>query len=394
MKMFLLTLSLASATTFAQTSDSVTATGAQPAAGVSASTANEARAAINRGMDWLIAHQNADGYWSTPDYPALTALPLWALLQGGCTKQDAIDRAAKFIEASVQPDGSICREPAEKKKGGGLCNYNTALCMVALHALGKPELVETVQKARAFVASGQHFGNDVYYGGMGYDAENGNPYADLSNSYMAYEAMKLTENVEDQRKSGEARADLNWEAARQFLAKVQNLPGTNAQPWAGSDDSEKGGFVYDANSSKAGSYTNANGTVRLRSYGTMTYAGLLSLIYADVSKTDDRVASARDWATRHWTLEENPGMGAQGHYYFINVMAKALAAFGQDVVTLPDGTSVNWREEVIKKLLELQKVDADTGTAYWVNDAGRWMESDPVLVTSYSLLALEIALGQ
>ena len=124
----------------------------------------------------------------------------------------------------------------------------------------------------------------------------------------------------------------------------------------------------------------------------MTYAGLLSFIYAEVDKDDPRVQSAFDWAVKHWTLDENPGMGQEGLYYFYNVLSKGLAAYGQDTITLPDGKQVGWRDELIRKLVNLQKIDPDTGMGYWVNDAGRWWEADPVLVTAYSVLALEIAL--
>ena len=87
-------------------------------------------------------------------------------------------------------------------------------------------------------------------------------------------------------------------------------------------------------------------------------------------------------------------MGQQGLYYFYNVLTKALAAYGENVITLKDGTKINWRDELIKKLISLQKIDAKTGQGYWVNEEGRWWEADPVLVTSYSLIALEIALNQ
>ncbi|HEY8241563.1 MAG TPA: prenyltransferase/squalene oxidase repeat-containing protein [Kiritimatiellia bacterium] len=365
----------------------------QPTAGVDPSLANEARAAIQRGTDWLLAQQNEDGHWSSADYPALTALPLWALLKGGVTEGDAVERATKFILGTVNEDGSICREPAEKKKGGGLCNYNTALCMVALHALGDPVINTQVLKARHYLAGSQHFGSDVYHGGMGYDAENDRPYADLSNSYMSYEAMRLTQDLEDLRADGDKPADLDWAAARQFVSRVQNLPGSNDQPWASDAPEERGGFAYDPTATKAGTYTNESGKIVLRSYGSMTYAGLLSFIYANVDKSDERVTSAFDWASKHWTLEENPGMGSEGQYYFYNVVAKALASYGQDVITLADERQINWRNELIRKLVNLQKIDAKSGAGYWVNEANRWMEADPVLVTSYTLLALEIALG-
>ena len=379
--------------------NSVTASDGQNApvsigAGVDPSLANEARAAISRGVKWLLAKQSEGGYWSNEDFPALTALPLWALVKSGSAPEDSIDKAVAYIQGAVNDDGSICRVPKETIKGGGLCNYNTALCMVALHATGRPELIPAIQKARSYVAGSQHFGDDLYRGGMGYDPSTGRPYADLSNSYLAYEAMRLTESVEDLRAAGDARADLDWEAAQQFVQRVQNLPGHNDQAWASDAPEEKGGFAYRPDASMAGSVTNEDGTVRFRSYGSMTYAGLLSFIYAEVDRDDPRVASAFDWSRNHWTVAENPGMGKQGLYYFYNVLSKALAAYGQDVIEKADGTKVNWRDELIRTLVGLQKTEAETGHGFWVNDEGRWWESDPVLVTSYTLLALEIALGE
>ena len=358
---------------------------------VSESLAHEGAAAAQRSAQWLLAKQNPDGYWSNKDFPALTALPLWALVKAGGTETGAIGRAVQYILSCTHDDGSIWREPAVRQKGGGLANYNTALCMVALHAVGKPELVPVIQKARRFIAASQHLGDDLYRGGMGYDPDTGRPYADLSNSYISYEAMRLTENVEDLRRSGDPKADLDWKAAQQFIQRVQNLPGSNDQPWADDSPDQKGGFAYKPDSSQAGAFTNEDGTIRFRSYASMTYAGLLSFIYAQTDKTDPRVASAFDWASRHWSLDENPGMGQQGLYYFYNVLSKALALYGQDILSVQDGRTLHWREELVKKLVSVQKIEPD-GTGYWVNPEGRWWEADPVLVTSYSLLALEIAL--
>ncbi len=347
------------------------------------SIVNESRAAIDRGVKWLLEQQAEDGHWSNKDFPALTALPLWVLAKSAPQNKEAIDKAVKFILACAHEDGSIWSQPDVQQKGGGLANYNTAVCMIALNAVGSPELVPVVQKARRFIAGTQHLGSDDYRGGMGYDPATGRPYADLSNSYMAYEAMRMTGNVEDQRKAGDPRANLDWKAAQDFLGKIQNMSGTN--------DDNAGGFAYHPTESKAGTYTNEAGELRFRSYGSMTYAGLLSLIYADVDKDDPRVKSAFDWAAKHWTLEENPGMGGDGLFYFYNVLSKSLAAYGVDRITVGSGQTINWRSELIKKLLSLQKIDSKTGGGYWVNESGRWWEADPVLVTSYSLLALEIA---
>jgi hypothetical protein len=49
---------------------------------------------------------------------------------------------------------------------------------------------------------------------------------------------------------------------------------------------------------------------------------------------------------------------------------------------------------MIKQLTRLQKVETDgSGEGYWVNANNRWLENDPVLVTAYTLIALDIALG-
>ena len=346
---------------------------------------NEAHAAISRGLLWLEAKQQADGHWSIPDFPALTALPLWALTKGGTTNGPAIANAKRYLLGCVHENGAIFHEPKAKNKGGGLANYNTAICMTALHLLNDPTLTPIILRARAFIAGTQHLGNDEYRGGMGYDPATGRAYADLSNSYLAYEAMRLTQNVEDLRKSGEKKADLDWQAAADFVTRLQNKA-------SGPNDSNAGGFGYKPGVSNAGTITNAAGEVQMRSYGSMTYAGLLSLIYADVDRKDPRVQSAFQWAAHNWSLDQNPGMGQQGLYYFYNVLAKALAVHGEEQVPTPTG-NVGWRIETIKRLIGLQKVEPETGHGFWVNAENRWMEADPVLVTSYALIALETALG-
>ena len=353
---------------------------------VTAELRDEARAAMVRGAEWLAAQQQPDGYWSLADSPALTGLAMWALHKTDpAAFSPAIERSLVFLLTSVQEDGSIWRAPAIARKGGGLANYNTAICMSALHALGRPVLVPVIQNARTYLAKMQYLGSGPYRGGMGYDADQDRAYADLSNSYMAYESMRLTQDVEDLRSAAGTRADLDWGAAREFLAQIQNLTEVNTNYWVSESDGDRGGFAYSPGA--GASRTNAEGKVTLRSYGSMTYAGLLSLIYAEVDHQDVRVQSARDWAQRHWSLDENPGMGQEGLYYFFNVLTKSLNAMGDERLVLPDGNPRAWREEVIRQLIALQKPEG-----FWVNENNRWWEADPTLVTAYTLLALATAL--
>jgi squalene-hopene/tetraprenyl-beta-curcumene cyclase len=117
----------------------------------------------------------------------------------------------------------------------------------------------------------------------------------------------------------------------------------------------------------------------------MTYAGLLSYIYADIKSDDPRVTTALDWLRDNYTVEENPALGQQGIYYYYVLMAKALTFAGVDTLETKDGRKVNWREELALKLINLQH-----GEGFWANDVGRWWEKDPVLDTAYSVTAMEI----
>ena len=360
----------------AQTSIETNVQSAMETSTLSQSLVREAKAAIDSGARWLISSQYGDGHWSNPDFPGLTGLSVATLVAAGYQDHEAVKKGVNYILSCVREDGSIWKTPGEKRKGGGLPNYNTAICMVALHAAGDQELDSTVQRAREYMAGSQHLGGDEYHGGAGYDPATGRPYADLSNSYMMYEAIRLTESLRDLRQQ-EVKADLDWRAAEEFIAQLQN---------------PDGGFIYKPGESKAGSFTNETGEIRFRSYGSMTYAGLLSLIYATANKHDPRVQSALDWAKTHWSLKENPGMGAEGLYYFYNVLAKALHVAGEGTFQAPSGRKISWRKELIRELLNRQKIEKN-GTGYWQNEASRWMEADKVLVTSYAVTALQMSLG-
>ena len=345
----------------------------------------EINAAIDRGLDWLAANQKDDGSWSDPNFPALTALPTWAFARSNHqSSKTAVPKAVAFLKSNVQSDGGIYRK-VPGRKGGGLGNYNTAICMTALHGTGDKSLTRIVQNARTFIAQGQHRGDDLYTGGFGYDKANNRAYADLMNTLYAAEAMRLTQDVEDTRPASEKKAEIDWKATAEFVSKLQN----NAA--AGKD--QEGGFIYMPGESKAGSTTNENGVVVLRSYGSMTYAGMLALIYADVDRDDPRVRSAFDWSCKNWTLDENPGMGAQGLFFFYNIISRSLSAYGADMVPEKDGTYINWRKELARRIISMQTIEPN-GQGYWINKEGRFWERNSVLVTAYSILALEQLMGQ
>lgn len=371
---------------------------------VTESLRHEGEAALNRTYTWLAARQHEDGHWSNPNFPALTALAVWTLVRGGPEYEDAVSRGVDFLLQNVQDDGGIYVQPTEQRRGGGLSNYNTAIAMVALNEVDRPDLVPIILAARDFIAQSQFLSPDsVFHGGMGYDAETDREYADLSNSYIAFEAMRLTERVEDFRTEGE-RADLDWEAALKFVQRIHNHPAFNEMAWVSDDERDIGGFAYHPEQTRAGTYTDGDGIVRFRSMHGMTYAGMLSYIYAGVDRSDPRVQATVNWAARHWQLDaNNPVSGEdeahdtfderEGLFYLYNVLAKGLAVYGQDEFNPDNRSPFNWRKELIEHLVSIQRIDEDTGHGYWVNEVGRYWENDPVLVTSYAALALQMALA-
>ncbi len=341
---------------------------------------------IGKGLTWLAGKQNPAGYWAQAEYPALSALALTAF-QGdpsGFYKrkyEQNIRSGYDYLLKNAKPDGGIY--------GKDLANYNTSISMMALLVANNPAYEPTLKKARKFLVGLQDdfgekgMGDDPLDGGIGYGGSY--KHSDLANTSFALEALYYTRFLKSDVANDPDAKDLNWKAAQQFISRCQNLPGSNDQKWASDDPANKGGFVYFPENSKAGEQNLANGKTALRSYGSMSYAGLLSFIYAQVDKNDPRVKAVIDWLSKNYTLDENPGMGQEGLYYYYHTMAKALSSAGVETLTLKDGTKVNWRQNLAKRLLNLQNADGS-----WVNANGRWWEKDPHLVTSYATITLEI----
>jgi squalene-hopene/tetraprenyl-beta-curcumene cyclase len=349
---------------------------------------NEVQHAIDRGLAWLLANQNSNGWWSSPDYPALTALPLTAFMGEPTDRYHANPTAAitngyAWLLASAQPDGSIHRDK--------LVNYNTSVSMMAFVMARNPAYDDLLRRARRYLIGAQldldepGTADNAMDGGFGYASTN--KQADLSNTILALEAIRATERLGRDANLVGAR-ELNWNAAIHFIQNCQNLPGTNKQSWVSTDPKDAGGFIYMPGTparSMAGGVTNAEGRVALRSYGSISYAGLLSYIYAELKPDDPRVVAVKDWLRVNYTLDENPGMGDSGLYYYLHLMTKGLNAAGLDQIQAKDGRQIDWRHDVAMRLINLQKRDGS-----WVNSNNRWMEQDPCLITAYSVLSLEM----
>jgi squalene-hopene/tetraprenyl-beta-curcumene cyclase len=89
------------------------------------------------------------------------------------------------------------------------------------------------------------------------------------------------------------------------------------------------------------------------------------------------------WIKENYTLEENPGLGEQGLFYYYHTFAKALAALDIDKLTDKSGKARDWRSDLLEELISRQQANGS-----WLNTTPRWLENDPSLVTGYVLLAI------
>ena len=320
---------------------------------------------------------------ASPVTVAVTAMVVRSLAQAEPTaaRTAALERGVQFIRRAQRDDGSFV--------GGKLTNYVTAAVVSGLAAFDRDEYAGEIQDAVLWLTSNQWdegeglTARQDWYGGAGY-GNHGRP--DLSNTQLMLDALY---------DAGVSPHEPAVQRAVAFLTRAQNLEATNPSTWAGDD----GGFVYTpANGGESfgsmaageGRYGELipQGTPRsLRSYGSMTYAGFKSLIYAGLSADDQRVKAAYDWIRANWTFEENPGLGQQGLYYYYATMSRALRAAGRAEIEDTDGISRNWREELIAAVTNRQRADGS-----WRNETDRWLEGEPVMATVDAVLALEEAL--
>jgi len=354
-----------------------------------------ARDSIARGVAYLRSTQNEDGSWTPKPGPAVTAMAVVAMIDSGLVSPDdpQVEKALIYILSHVQDDGGI--------HSGILANYNTAICLSALDLVrDRPGMEETIKNAQDFLRGIQWDGQadpagkavdetHPFYGGSGY-GQHGRP--DMSNTQLMLQGLY---------DSGLDCKDPAFVRAVVFISRCQ---GIDSNELLGELIEKDGGFIYatsinkeligvpesKANPQQMDEALAGQPVSGLRTYGSMTYAGFKSYLYAQLDPADPRVVGALDWIKNHYTLDANPGlpeaMKHQGLYYYYMTFARALDAYGQDTIQTADGVQHDWANDLVAALTSRQREDGS-----WTNDADRWMEGDANLVTCYSLIALEAA---
>jgi squalene-hopene/tetraprenyl-beta-curcumene cyclase len=324
--------------------------------------------AVEKGLHWLQTQQNPDGSWQNS--VGITSMTALAFLNAGYTEDDpTVNKAIQYILANQNADRSFGRETydtaseynlsnrsADRSFGGG--TYDTSLAVLALVATHNSEYNDEIEDAVNWLKDSQWdedclWGSvekdDWRYGGFGYGSHF---RPDLSNTQFALMALDAAPSI--------SKDDLLWDKAQVFLARVQNrqknvhIPNLDyTVEWNPNYNKyDDGGFVYLPGSSLAGN---------MKSYGSMTAAGIWCLRLCGVDVTDARVQKGLDWLANNedCTFDDNPCMpdGRRFQYYYYMTIAKALA-----ICFLNDLSGEDWYSALSIKLADLQYDDG-----YWVN---------------------------
>ena len=325
---------------------------------------------VKKGLEYLRSSQADDGTFSARFGPGLTALAVTAALRNGLGADDPmVSKGLKALQGFVKPDGGIYG-------GDRLKNYETCIavmCFAEANENGKYD--ETLANANKFLKGMQYGANgdkeksDPWYGGVGY---GGPERPDLSNTAYMIDALIAT---------GEDQDSEAIQRALTFITRCQNSKNAENDSII-AEKINDGGFRYVAPQDES-AVKEEDIQGGLRSYGSMTYAGLKSMVYAGLNENDPRVKAALKWLSKNYSVKEHPGQGDAGLYYYYHTFASALKAAKLDSLEGPNGDEHNWRVDLTRELASRQN---DNGS--WTNDNNRWLEDNADLSTAFALLAL------
>ena len=293
----------------------------------------QARQLAGGGLAYLGRRQNSSGAWLGRYGPAVTALVVRGFLEAGVSTGNIhVQRGLRFIESNRRSDGGFYNnvEPA----------YNTAIVLRTLSMLPEPRYQRQARRGLAFL----HQQLQASIPTPGSDA-----------AWYAHRSLFRSRIL------GNRFAQSEKTVSRQITAGL----------WIS-------GKVLDPHERRADAV--------LTQYGSITYAQLKSMIYAGLQARDPRVVHLSHWIAAHYALNYNPAEnGSQGLYYYYVVFARVLRAAGRTRVVDADGVSHNWRRNLVTALARRRRANGS-----WKNGAGSaWLEGNPVLATTYAVLALD-----
>ncbi len=323
--------------------------------------------------------------------PAVTGLCVAAL--GGAPAahkgkvKPALDKAVAYLLSKLNADGSVGEGPT----GTFVKTYATGCAMMGLATVERTDKVaDALRGMQAYMKHNQlKEGKNI--GGTGYGDESPGGrkgIANLSTTGFSAEGMHV---------SGLPQDDEYWQLVVKFVRKCQNNSELNNDPEFVAELKAKnlvvgndGSLYYapDPGQQKLPPKKVAD-KESIAGYGSMTYDGIKTYLYAGLKKDSPEVKSAVDWVRKNYSVEVHPGFpfdAAQrqhqrGLYHYFLVMSRALDALGENPFETFDGKKHNWANEIGEQFVKLVK-----DSKMWQNENPAWFEGDPVLTTSYVLV--------
>jgi len=349
--------------------------------------------------EWILGQQDASGAWKQGQgdkataSPAFTGLIVTAL--GGAPKslkekyKPAVDKGIGYLLSKINADGSVGEGPT----GTFVKTYATGIALMAFASVERTDKVaNAIRGAHAYMKQNQlKEGKDA--GGMGYGDDQGGgrkAIANLSTTGFAAEGLH---------QSGLPQDDEFWKLVVKYVRKCQNNSETNNDPEfvaelkskglvVGDDGSLYYSTVADPKAQKVGTKKVAD-KESIAGYGSMTYDGIKTYLYAGLKKDAPEVKAAVDWVRKNYSVEFHPGFPfdaakrqhLRGLYHYYLVMSRALDALGENPFETFDGKKHDWAREIAGQLVTQVKE-----SKMWQNDNSAWFEGDPLLTTSYVLV--------
>lgn len=216
--------------------------------------------------------------------------------------------------------------------------------------------------------------SDPRFGGTGY-RPSASP--DLYHTALAIESLY---------RAGVPGSDPYMQRAARFVSRCQVVPAEGPAASPNNAASDRGGFAIAPAEFDEAKGETTPGEMR-RPCGSLTCAGLKSLIYCGVPKTDARVQAGLDWLRRHYTLTANPGMSVPRcrlYDYYLS-LATAMAVLGEESIVDRHSVPHNWRRELQAVLRAEQQPNGS-----WLNlaESDNFPEAQPVVTTSLAVMTL------
>ncbi len=341
-----------------------------------------ARAALARGVEWLLAQQDATGRFPSTTYgflsggESLTPFALRALLtlpaQTLAEHAAPIGRALRACATMPNAAGAI-------GLGGVAPDYPVYATGLAAWCLGRarPEgWKDAVQPMLAWLRTQQFTGAEwrahpaLGGFGMGWTTPPKAPHAghvDLSMSRRALEAFRVC---------GTLDGDTVFRLGHRFVNRCR---------------AEDGGYLYSP-VELALNKGLVDGEVR-HSYGSATTDGLLAAFatwgpeWPDLTPQPPMIVDALARLRAIHRVDENPGVRGGPMEPFAVAMRGSYRAAAADVFRIAGGPD-GWRAPLIDAVLADQKDDGR-----WQNESRLQKEDDPIVATAFGLTALNHALA-